>query len=86
MERKPATEFYLTIRSDKLWIEFDGTHGGRHSRQIMSENDLRQFLISKANEAGIAANELSVMASSALDFPEEFTKNAETIALARAIK
>lgn len=85
MTNTPATRFYLTINSDKVVVEFDGTKGGRISRPVLSAADFDAFLTSKANEAGVTVDDLSVMISSTLHFPDEWTKNPETIALAREL-
>jgi hypothetical protein len=86
MTAHPATEFYLCIAYDRVWVNFNGTHGGRMSRPISSLEHFRQFLTSKANEAGMRIEELTVMASSSLDFPDEFTNNPATIALANELR
>lgn len=82
---KPATYFYLTIEHDKVWVKFKGTRGGDISRPVKSVDDLKQFLISKADEANVSIGELRVMASSTLDFPDDFTHDGATITLAREL-
>ena len=56
------------------------------STPISSENDLHQFLVSKANEFGVSVRDLKVAVSSSLDFPEDETEDAATIALAHEIR
>lgn len=82
----PATRFFLTIEHDRVVVQYNGTHGGFITRLIRSPGDLKDFLRSKAVEAGCTVEGLTVECSSTLDFPEEATQNAKTIATARAIR
>ena len=81
-----ATFFFITIEFDRVVVKFDGTHGGLHTRVVTSVRDLRDFLLSKADEAKVKIDDLIVTSSSTLDFPHEFTKIAETAALAHELR
>jgi hypothetical protein len=82
----PPRTFFLTVDHDRIRIEFGMARGGEKSRIITSGDDLRQFLGSKANEFGVSVRDLKVMVSSSLDFPEDATEDAATIALAHEIR
>lgn len=81
-----TTHFYLTIYRDRVCVKPLADLDNKNAREVTSLDDLRQFLVNKAREAKVALDDLSVMASSSLDFPEEFTSHKATIALAHAIK
>jgi len=81
-----ATEFYLSVYLDRIWVTFNGTHGGKHHRMVTSAKDFDQFLVSKANEAKVPVDALRVWASSTMDYPEEYTSNLETVKLAHVLR
>lgn len=83
---KGATRFFLSVENDRIVVTYDGTNGGKVTRVVTDDADWTQFLISKANEAGVSVAQLSVWASSTLDFPHEFTNNVETITFARRLR
>ena len=88
--------FFLTIKHDQIRIseigDLNGTlgefiaHSDKTSRVVSSGNDLHRFLDSKANEFGVSKRDLTVAVSSSLDFPEDETDDAATIALAHEIR
>jgi len=81
-----ATYFYLTIEHDRVVVKFTSTRGGADvTRPIKDVEDFRNFFTSKADEAKVPPETLTVMASSTMDFPEDFTKDQNTVLLARFI-
>ena len=82
----PATEFFLTLEHNRLWVKYHGIHGGERSRTVSSLDDLDAFLISKASEAGVRVDDLKIFCSSTLDFPDEFTDNPAIVDMARALR
>lgn len=78
--------FFLTIKHDRLWIKPIDDFGDEQSNLISSTDDLRQFLFSKANEYGVSVDDLNLSCSSSVDFPEDETDDAATIALAHDIR
>ena len=78
----PARYFFLTIEHGRVVVKYDGTSGGEVTRVVHSTADFANFIQSKAREAGCSWADLSIMGSSSIDFPEEYTDNADTIALA----
>lgn len=83
---KPATYFLLTVKNDRVVVVYDGTHGGEITKVVDSSAAFGEFLRSKAAEAEVDVGALTVMCSSTMDFPREFTANAETIALATELR
>lgn len=81
-----ATGFFFTIEYGRVVVKFDGTHGGNVTRVVRDEQDLRQFLISKANEAKVDVDDLDLSASSTIDFPLEYTTDPSALAVARFLK
>ena len=77
---KPATFFLITIEFDNIVIQYDGTHGGKVTRYVSDLDDLRQFLVSKTNEAG--DEPIGIFVSSTIDFAPEHTNKPATLALA----
>jgi len=82
----PAIYFFLTIENNKLVAKYDGTEGGKVTRGFKDIKDYVAFFTSKANEAGVKLEDLYIMASSSLDFPEEATNNPKVIELANQIR
>ena len=81
-----AILFHLGIEHGKLVVQYRSTHAGAFvTRVVRDMDDLRVFLLSKADEAKVAPEELTVLLSSSIDFPEESTDDPATIALAKAL-
>lgn len=68
---------FLTIENDCVVAKFPD-HDDRGMRVIRNAGDYNALLRLKPK--------MPLYASSSLDFPEEYTSNAETIALAKAIR
>jgi len=83
---RSATYFFLTIENEKLVVKFDGSNNGETTRVIDSVTDYNDFFRSKADEAGLHVGQLQIMASSSVDFPDEYTKDADVIELAGTIR
>jgi hypothetical protein len=72
--------YYLSIRNDRVTVKYDDAE----LRVITSARDFDEFLSLEAARLGVRREDLKVLASSSMDFPEDETSNPETIALARA--
>ena len=84
--------FFLSIQDDQMWITEYACAGERRlwerveEHVVSSANDLHQFLNRRAKELGVTRDDLSVCATSSVDFVEGETDNAATIALAHEIR
>ena len=54
--------------------------------EVLTAETFDTFFIAAEKAAGVEEDGLSIMCSSVMDFPEEATANADTIALARLIR
>lgn len=73
---------FVTVEDDDVVIYY----GADQARVIQTLQEYRSFLKARADAQGVEMKDLTVMASSSMDFPEENTKNADTIALAHLIR
>lgn len=69
---------YLSVRDDRVVADLDSTKRGTKTVPLRDERHLLDLLIERGED--------SVLCSSSLDFPEEYTKNADTIALCNKIR
>jgi hypothetical protein len=92
---EPALRFFLTLEGvqDKcrLYVKFDGTHGGQITRRIDSAEDFNNFMRSKIDELrrhGVAdaENAVIIQCSSTLDWPRDYTDSQPVIDLCNAIR
>jgi len=77
---------FISIHANKVTVEFTNQHG---EDVLLPVNDFQGYLEtleSIAAASDMEVGELSLQASSSLDFPEEDTNDEETIALARQIR
>lgn len=82
---KAATEFFLTIDKQGYFVvEYISTHASaKVTRRFSSVKDYTDFFTSKRAEAG---GTITVMASSTLDFADEYTDKEHVLAMIKAIK
>jgi hypothetical protein len=72
--------YFLPVENDHVVVKCYAP------RVITSVSDFDEFLSLEAARLGVSPEDLKVFASSTMDFPEEYTSNSETIALARAAR
>jgi hypothetical protein len=83
----PHIQFGLGIYDDKVKIRFvKKKNGPQIMREITSVEDFTDFIKEKAKAAKCEVDDLIIMCSSSMDFPEESTKNKKTIKLAHALR
>jgi len=81
---RPATYFFMTVEGGRLVVKYDSTEQGAEvTRVIHSMQDYYDFFTSKQHEAG---GDITVMCSSSMDFPEEYTEDADVVALCHSIR
>jgi hypothetical protein len=73
--------YFLTIQEDAVVIR-----NGDCIIPLSSQEDFAAFLRNEAKTHHIAISDVPIFASSSMDFPEEFTSNPATIALAKALR
>jgi len=73
---------YLTINNDR--VQISRGHDDAFPYTLKSVADFRQYLRHESLH-GPARDDLPVYRSSSIDFPEEFTTNPATIALAKEL-
>jgi len=71
--------------SGKLQARYrDGAHPV--FKDVESESDLHALVQERAAIWNVTTEDVTVLCSSTVDFPEEYTKDATTIALCRSLK
>ena len=73
--------FYLTIELGVLVVKW-----GTNTQVIDNVDDYQDFFRSKANEFGVQVTDFYIMASSTVDFSDEYTNDPDVIALCDAIR
>jgi len=73
---------FLTIENDSVVLMDDRDV----SYRVDSVEGYRLLLESEASRLGVTVEDLTVMASSSMDFPEDFTTNPQTVQLARELR
>ena len=73
--------FFLSIRDNSVWIDYDNK-----TKRLRSYSEFISFLQSKASELGLHIHDLHVRSSGQLNFPRQYTKNPDTIALAKRLR
>lgn len=83
----PYIQYGLGIRDDRVELRYQNTAKGKQLRRVItSVKDFQQFIIDRCKKAKVKPDDLIVMCSSSMDFPEDSTSNKKTIALARALR
>jgi hypothetical protein len=78
--------FYLTIKNDNVVVEYEDSCKKEITRTFENIDDYAIFFSTIAKEAEVEFDDLIIMCSSSLDWPEDSTDNIETIKLADAIR
>jgi len=73
--------YFLTVENHQIVLKT-----GDRSIPIPDRETFDRIMIREATAKGIPVDDLQVMASSTLDFPEEFTHCFATITLARSLR
>ena len=76
--------YYLTIKDDELIVSY-GDFNDPDIFVVKSVEAYDEFLAEQAEASGVDIDELSVMESSSMHFPDEATSNLKTIELAKAV-
>lgn len=82
---KPVTYFFLTVEKDRVVIQYE-EFGGPQVHGLKDYWHWREFITERKMEAARQGLEITVMASSSMDFPQDSTDNKTVIALARSIR
>jgi len=83
----PNVQFGLGIEKDKVMLRFVEKEGGPQvKREVTSVKDFTQFILAKAKAAKCEPDDLIIMCSSSMDFPEDSTTNKATIDLAHDLR
>jgi hypothetical protein len=83
----PGIQFGLGIVNGQVSIRFVETAGGPQiQRPITSVEDFLTFIKAKADAAHCDPDDLIIMCSSSMDFPEEYTKDPKVIKLANDLR
>ncbi len=83
----PLIQYGLGIRNDKVMIRYVDTERGKQKERIVkSVDDFKNFIITRMKLAKCEPEDLIIMCSSSMDFPEDSTNNKKTIKLARELR
>ena len=75
--------YNLSVNNDRIEVKSEGLTSVRVITDIQY---YIRFFTSEAERIGCDIDDLTVMCSSSMDWPEDSTKNKETIALANEIR
>lgn len=79
--KEQKVRYIIAIENDTVVVV-----SSYETKPVASLAELQGYMAEQAKRAGVLVDELNVMASSTIDFPEEWTSNKQTIALAKALK
>lgn len=84
----PAPCLIIGIENDSVVVRFFAANGlpSQDPRPIASRDELAQYVAEKATESKVAVNDLEIYYSSSMDYPEEETDNAKTLALVAELR
>jgi hypothetical protein len=83
----PHIQFGLGIYDDKVKIRYVEREGGPQIKRVVtSVDDFIKFIKEKCKAAKCTPEDLIIMCSSSMDFPEDSTDNKKTIKLAKALR
>ncbi len=83
---KPPTYFFLTVKGDSIVVEYVDGNGTECSYTFKDVFDYHYFITLRSKEAREVGLDITVMASSSLDFPRDYSSDQSVIDLARAIR
>lgn len=78
--------FYMTIEKNNVVVKYDSSSKKKNTKQLKNFEDYVEFFKNILVKRGIGANDLTIMCSSSLDFPHEYTKKKSVIALANRLR
>ena len=80
--------FYLTMADGFLVVQYDAHEetGVEVTRKITGAQDYHDFFRAKAHELGVGVMDRHIMASSSVDFPDEYTDRADVIELCNQVR
>jgi hypothetical protein len=84
----PLIQYVLGIKNDNVVLRFTSKEGQKRQteRVVKSETDFREFMLARMKKYNLKQEDLIIMCSSSMDFPEDDTENKATIALAHALR
>jgi len=84
----PYIQYGLGVDEDGVYIRYQNTERGKQlRRKLVNFEDFKQFIVGRMKKAGVKdADDLIIMCSSSMDFPEEYTKDKAVIKLAHDLR
>lgn len=84
----PGIQYGLGVETDQVMVRYQDTaNGPQLKRPVISVQDFVQFIKERMKRFKITdPDELVIMCSSSMDFPEDSTDNPATIKLARELR
>lgn len=83
----PGIQFSLTVKQDGVYVRYrPSIKSSVKSKRIESVKDFIGFIKRKARQAQCDPDDLIVICSSTMDFPEEETKDKAVIKLAHDLR
>lgn len=84
----PYIQYGLGVYKDGVYIRYvnSATQKTPTKRKVKSVSDFQNFIKSRIKKFNLNVDDLFVMCSSSMDFPEESTSNKKVIALAHALR
>lgn len=81
-----AGRYYLTIEDDAVAIKvYFGHTDAKTAVLVKTANAYVEFFENEMKRFGLKEDDMLIQASSSLDFPHEYTKDADTIKLCKLI-
>jgi hypothetical protein len=74
--------YFLSIDKNKVKIS---RYTGGPGRIVKSLADFNEYMAAEAKMSGVKVEDIPVMKSSSIDFPEDFTNDPKVIALAKEL-
>lgn len=83
----PYVQYGLGIEDDKVMLRYQDTARGPQKKHVVeSVEDFAAFIKQRCDKAKIKFDDLIIMCSSSMDFPQDSTDNKKTIKLAKALR
>lgn len=78
--------FYMTIEKNNVVVKYDSSSKKKITKQLRNFTDYLNFFNNILMKRAVKAEDLTIMCSSSLDFPHEYTKKKSVIALANRLR
>ena len=75
--------FFLTIENGVIVVKYANVDGNEITKELLTAGEFDEFFMLKKEEH---ENNLEIMCSSSMDFPDEYTDKPEVIELAGMIR